>query len=95
MRSPAAQSTWLAATISAKALPGPGSARQAVFASPVAASATRMDQGSALGFGWNRVVFMDAGTRRNASRVPSGDQAGSLSSSTLGAIQRSALAATS
>ena len=51
MRSPAAQRSWFAATIpSPNALPAPSEARQTVFAAPVAASATRIDHGWALGF---------------------------------------------
>ena len=56
--------------------------------SRVAASATTIDQGCALGLGWNSVIFVEAGMRRKARRAPSGDQAGSPSLSTLGSIQR-------
>ena len=54
-----------------------------------------MDHGWPARWGVNGRPSAPAGIRRNATRLPSGDQAGSASESTLGSRKRSAFVATS
>lgn len=72
----------------AKTLPGPGRARKSSRPLPVAASATRIDQGSAAsGRGRKAAGASQAGRRTKAIDRPSGDQIGSMSVSTEGSSQ--------
>ena len=74
---------------------GPSRARHTSRPVPAATSATRIDHGWPSRSGWKISRSRTGGRRMNATRAPSGDQAGASSVSSDGSSQVSALVATS